>query len=163
METKQNKFVLIIQVSIFTLLVVLDAMGYLPISQTIFIVPFIWIALRFKKETFSSIGLSFKDVNISRSIIIGIGLGIALELFATYVTTPLLSSYFGHEPDLSGLQEIKGNLSMLLFFILVSWVLAAFGEEICFRGFLMNRLANLFGNSNAAWIVSLVLSSILFG
>jgi uncharacterized protein len=163
MEMKQNKIVLIIEVFIFTLLVVLDAMGYLPISQTIFIVPFIWIALKFKKETFSSIGLSFKNVNISRSIIIGIALGIVLELFATYFTTPILSSYLGNEPNLSNLQEIKGNLPMLLFFILLSWILAAFGEEICFRGFLMNRLANLFGNDNVAWILSLVLSSILFG
>lgn len=160
---KQNKVILLIEVFIFTLLVILDAMGYLPITQTIYIIPFIWIALMFKKETFSSIGLSFKNINISRSIIIGIVLGIALELFATYFTTPLLSSYFKSEPNLSGLQEIKGNLLTLLLFTLLSWVLAAFGEEICFRGFLMNRLANLFGNNNIGWILSLVLSSILFG
>jgi len=163
MQENSNKTVLILEILIFTLLVILDAMGYLPISQTLFIVPFIWITLRLKKETFSSIGLSVKNINLGRSIIIGIVLGIVLELFATFITTPLLSSYLGAEPTLSDFQDIKGNLSMLLLFILVSWVLAAFGEEICFRGFLMNRLATVMGNNNTAWILSLVLSSILFG
>lgn len=163
MQENSNKTILILEILIFTLLVILDAMGYLPISQTLFIVPFIWITLRLKKETFSSIGLSVKNINLGRSIIIGIVLGIVLELFATFITTPLLSSYLGAEPTLSDFQDIKGNLSMLLLFILVSWVLAAFGEEICFRGFLMNRLATVMGNNNTAWILSLVLSSILFG
>jgi uncharacterized protein len=163
MQENSNKTVLILEILIFTLLVILDAMGYLPISQTLFIVPFIWIMLKFKKETFGSIGLKVKNINLCRSIIIGIVLGIVLELFATFITTPLLSSYFGLEPTLSDFQDIKGNLSMLLLYILVSWVLAAFGEEICFRGFLMNRLAMVMGNNKTTWILSLLLSSVLFG
>ncbi|WP_319503665.1 type II CAAX endopeptidase family protein [uncultured Draconibacterium sp.] len=160
---KQNKILLLIEISIFILLVVFDAVGYLPITQTIYIIPFIWITLRLKKESFSSIGLSLKNIKIGKAILIGILLGIVLELFATFITTPILSSIFNAEPNLSDFQEIKGNLAMLFLFILLSWVLAAFGEEICFRGFLMNRIAALFGNNKAAWIMSLVLSSILFG
>lgn len=163
MKENSNKIVLMLEIAIFTLLVILDAIGYLPISQTIFIVPFIWIALRAQKETFSSIGLSVKNISLGRSIMIGIVLGIVLELFASFVTTPLLSRYFGSEPALNDFQVIKGNVSMLLLFILISWVLAAFGEEICFRGFLMNRLARVMGNTKTAWILSLVLSSVLFG
>ncbi len=160
---KQNKIKLIVEISIFILLVILDAVGYLPITQTIYIIPFIWITLTIKKESFSSIGLSFKNINIGRAILIGILLGIILELFATFISTPILSSIFNIEPNLSEFQEIKGNLAMLFLFILLSWVLAAFGEEICFRGFLMNRIADFFGNNKTAWVVSLVLSSILFG
>jgi uncharacterized protein len=159
----QTKVILISEILLFTLLVVLDALGYLPITQTIYLIPFIWIALKLKKESFSTIGLSFNNINIKRTIIIGIVLGIVLELFATFFTTPLLSSYFGYEPDLEGFQSIKDNLLMLLFFISLSWIVAAFGEEICFRGFLMNRLANLFGNDGKAWVLSLILSSVLFG
>ena len=158
-----KKVVVCIEILIFTLLVVLDAMGYLPISQTLYIVPFIWIALRLKKEKFKSIGWDFKSINLKKAIIVGILFGVLLELFATYVTTPLLSNYFNTEPNLNDLKGIQGNLAMLLLFTILSWVLAAFGEEICFRGFLMNRLANLFGGSNAAWIVGLILSSVLFG
>ncbi|WP_051947238.1 CPBP family intramembrane glutamic endopeptidase [Muricauda sp. MAR_2010_75] len=160
---KIKKVLLLVEILIFVLFVFLDAKGYLLISQTLYIVPFIWIVLRLKKEKFSSIGWNFKGIDLKKAIIIGIGLGIALELFATYVTTPLLSNYFNTEPDLSDLKSIHGNLTILLLFTILSWILGAIGEEICFRGFLMNRLANVFGNGNAAWIVALILSSILFG
>ncbi len=42
-------------------------------------------------------------------------------------------------------------------------MIAAFGEEICFRGFLMERLARVAGGSRLAWSASLLLSSMLFG
>ena len=163
MNMERQKAILIIEILIFILFVVLDAIGYIPISQTIFIIPFIWLSLKIRGEKFCSIGFSLKEINIKKSIIIGVFLGVIIEIFATYFTTPIISSYFNTEPDLSGLQEIKGNIPMLLIYIALSWVLAAVGEEICFRGFLMNRISKLFGNTNSAWIISLVLSSILFG
>lgn len=160
---KRQKIILITEILIFIILVVLDAIGYIPISQTIFIIPFIWLSLKLSGEKFSSIGFSFKDINIRKSIIIGVFLGLIMEIFAMYVTTPLISNFFKSEPDLTSLQDVQGNITMLLLYIVLSWILAAFGEEICFRGFLMNRISKLFGNTNSAWVISLVLSSILFG
>jgi hypothetical protein len=86
-----------------------------------------------------------------------------MELFAVYVTTPHISAFFGVEPDNSAFKDIQGNLTLLFVFLGLSWTLAAFGEEVCFRGFLMKRLAQVFGESRPAWIVSLLLSSVLFG
>jgi hypothetical protein len=86
-----------------------------------------------------------------------------MELLGLWVTTPLISAAFGAEPDNSGLKAIQGNLSLLLVFLGLSWALAAFGEEICFRGFLQERLARLLGGSRAAWCASVALSSMLFG
>ena len=160
---KHRRLTLLIEIFIVVILVVLDARGYLPITQTIYILLCIWIALKLKKETFESIGLGFRNINIGRSVLIGMALGIALELLATYLTTPIISGYFGSEPDLSGFRAVRGDVIMLVLFVALSWLLAAFGEEICFRGYLMNRLAGVLGNSDAAWVVSLVLSSILFG
>lgn len=98
-----------------------------------------------------------------RSIAVGIVAGLALELFAVFVTTPWIGALFGVEPDYSQLKDIRGNLGLLLIFLVLSWTLAAFGEELCFRGFLMRRVAELLGDSRAAWIASLLLSSMLFG
>ena len=50
-----------------------------------------------------------------------------------------------------------------MVFLGLSWSLGAFGEELCFRGFLMKRLAQLLGETRMAWIASLVLASVLFG
>ncbi|MGH9382093.1 MAG: lysostaphin resistance A-like protein [Thermoanaerobaculia bacterium] len=100
---------------------------------------------------------------MARSIAVGVLAGIAMELFAVLVTTPFISRLFGVEPDYSDLEIIQGNLKLLFIFVVLSWILAAFGEELCFRGFLMQRLARLFGGTHSAWIASLFLASVLFG
>ncbi|AVP99164.1 hypothetical protein C7S18_19205 [Ahniella affigens] len=152
----------LLEIALFVLIVVGDAVGWLPISQTLYLVPLIALALYWSRQRWASIGFS-RPPKLLQAILIGIAIGIAMECFAVFVTTPLISHAFGVEPDYSELKAIQGNLLLLALFLGLSWVLAAFGEEICFRGFLMHRLAGLFGNSRWAWGWSLVLSSTLFG
>jgi uncharacterized protein len=151
-----------LQIAVFVALVAADARGWLPISQTIFLLPLVWICLRVGREGRATIGLTLPPYP-ARSIAVGVVAGIALELFAVLVTTPLISSAFGVEPDYSDFARIRGSLGWLFAFLALSWVLAAFGEEICFRGFLMKRVAQVFGESRGAWFASLLLSSVLFG
>ena len=151
-----------LEISVFIGIVIADAAGLVPITQTIFLLPLVWLSLRLRRESWSTIGFSLPD-NIGRAIAIGVVVGVALELFAISVTTPWISSIFDVQPDYSNFNSIRGNLALLFFFLALSWLLAAVGEEVCFRGFLMRRVANLFGDSRVAWIVSLLLSSILFG
>lgn len=151
-----------LEVAAFVGIVVADAAGLVPITQTIFLLPLIWISLRLRREGWSTIGFEW-PANGGRLVAVGVAIGIALELFAVFVTTPWISSLFGTEPDYSDLSAVRGNLPLLLFFLTLSWILAAFGEELCFRGFLMERLARLLGGGRAAWIASLLLASTLFG
>jgi membrane protease YdiL (CAAX protease family) len=153
---------LLLQVLAFVAIVVADAAGLVPISQTIFLLPLIWIFLRLSREPWSTIGFS-RPASFWQAIAIGAAAGVAMEALAVLVTTPWISGIFGREPDYSELKEVQGNLGLLLTFLALSWTLAACGEELCFRGFLMKRLAQLFGEGGTAWVVSLVLSSALFG
>lgn len=43
------------------------------------------------------------------------------------------------------------------------WILAAFGEELVYRGYLMNRVADLGRGTATAWVASLILISAVFG
>ncbi len=151
-----------LEIAIFVAIVFADSIGLVPISQTVLLVPFIWVVLRLRKEPWSTIGLTL-PLGTSKFIVLGVLAGIFMELLAVYVTTPLISGAFGVEPDYSELSEIQGNIQLLVLYLVLSWVLAAFGEEICFRGFLMKRIAQVFGKTQAAWLVSLVLTSVLFG
>ena len=151
-----------LEISVFIGIVIADAAGLVPITQTIFLLPLVWLSLRLRRESWSTIGFSLPN-NVGRSIAIGVVAGVTLELFAISVTTPWISSIFGVEPDYSNFNAVRGNLGLLLLFLAFSWSLAAVGEEVCFRGFLMKRFAHVFGGSRAAWIASLVVSSALFG
>jgi membrane protease YdiL (CAAX protease family) len=150
------------EIAAFVTMVVADAVGWLPISQTLWLLPLIWLALRWRRIPWARIGWRWPP-HAGRVLVLGIVAGILLELLAVHVTTPAISAYFGVEPDYSGFRPIVGNAAMLALYLALSWTLAAFGEEICFRGYLMARLAHAFGEDRRAWIVSLILSSVLFG
>ncbi len=79
-----------------------------------------------------------------------------MELFSTFVTVPFLSHLTGEPPDLSEFQTTVRNLKLLLFWLVLNWTLAAFGEELAFRGYLMPRLAGLGRNTPRAWLTSLL-------
>jgi len=159
----KNRVIIFLEIVIFFTIVFLDSIKILPISQTIYLLPLIWVTMKIQKETRDKIGFTITQSSLGKSILVGIFLGIILELFSTYFTTPLFSNFFGIQPNLIHFQMVKGNCMLLIFFILLSWILAAFGEEICFRGFFMNRMANLLGQKKFAWTLSLIFSSVLFG
>jgi hypothetical protein len=151
-----------LELVVFLGIVVADAYGLVPLTQTIVLVPLIWLALRLQRQGWSTIGFA-PPPSWPKALAIGIAAGIAMELFAVFVTTPWISGAFGVEPDHSGLRSVVGSIPMLLLFLSLSWTLAAFGEELCFRGFLMQRLAALGGGTDLAWGISLAVSSVLFG
>jgi membrane protease YdiL (CAAX protease family) len=152
----------LLEIAIFLAIVVADGFGLVPITQTIWLVPLIGLTLWLRKEPWRSIGFA-RPASWGKAIALGVVAGVALELLAVYVTTPFIARLFDRQPDYSEFAGIRGNVGQLVFFLVFSWIVAAFGEEICFRGFLMKRLARLFGETPAAWWVALILSSVLFG
>lgn len=79
-----------------------------------------------------------------------------------FLFQPLIEHFFG-ETDLSALEGLKGNFINYILFILMMWVVAAFGEEIFYRGYVTKRIAVILGNSKKGWIAGIVISSIIFG
>lgn len=139
-----------------------DARGLVPLSRTPFLLLLCWASLRLRGLRWRDIGFA-RPPRMRRAIAIGIVAGLAIELFAINVTTPLIASVTGMPPDVSDLQGVVGNWKLLLILFVVSWVLAAFGEELAFRGYLMNRVADGFGRTRVAWIISLAVVSVFFG
>ncbi len=84
-----------------------------------------------------------------------------LMIVDTYFSA-FVSQYYG-EPNLSSLEDIKHNIVGFIVILIVVWTLVAFGEEFLFRGYYLKWLAGFFGNSNIAWIVSVLITSIYFG
>jgi CAAX protease family protein len=97
------------------------------------------------------------------TIAIGVALGALLETFQLLVTQPILARLFGRQPDLELFRMLTGNIKMTLLFIALSWTLAAFGEEMVWRGYVMNRVADLLSRRKPSWMLSLVIVSVVFG
>jgi membrane protease YdiL (CAAX protease family) len=63
----------------------------------------------------------------------------------------------------AGSEEITGHLKLALLYLPLIWGFAAFGEEIAYRGYLLNRGAASGGGTQAAWWAALLVSAVLFG
>lgn len=87
---------------------------------------------------------------------------IALQL-SGMVISPVLETLLGEGRDLQRFSGIEGSLGTLLSLVLLSWTVAAFGEEIAFRNVMMRSLQSLFGGGRGAVAAALVIQALVFG
>lgn len=90
-----------------------------------------------------------------------LGLVAVVMLAIGLVVTPVGNALGWPPQDLSRFAGLHGDPAALAAYLLLAWVGAAFGEELLFRGMLMNRLVAAFGAGRGAAVV--VLQALLFG
>lgn len=151
-----------VEFAIVVALFVADFKHHVFFSKTPYFFLMGWISLHWRGLDWRDVGLT-RPASWRRTIMIGVLCGIGMELLELFVTQPLLVRLFGRMPDLSELGEMRGNWKLLLLFVALSWTLAAFGEEMVYRGYLMHRVAGLFREPRVAWLISLVVVSFAFG
>lgn len=146
--------------------VVLPAMPLLRhtyIAFAVVLLLIVWLKLR--GEQLATFGL------IAPRWLRYIGLGLLLAVVQIAVdnvmrqyTTPLIVEWTGANPNLDAetFASIKGDLPVYLMIIPAVWVFAAFGEEFLYRGYLLNRLADIFGGGRVAWSFAILGQAIAF-
>jgi len=136
-------------------------LGYLPFPILLLFV-MAWASLRLRHLHWRDVGLRRPDrwlTTIGLALIIGIG----YQMFDILIIAPLLQRLTGEAIDLSLFNDLEGNLFLLFFFLAVSWTEAAFIEEMFFRGYLFNRITDLFGKERLGVSMALIGTSLLFG
>ena len=139
-----------------------DVHHHIYVSKTPYLFVLGWASLRLR-------GMRWKDVGFARprgwgkALLIGVAVGLCMEAMELFITQPVLARWLGKMPDLSDFADMTGNLKVFLFYMVLLWTLGALGEEICYRGYLMNRVAGVFRDTRPAWVVSLIVVSIVFG
>jgi membrane protease YdiL (CAAX protease family) len=136
--------------------------GILPFAATPFLAVFGGIILWLRREGFRGVGLERRP-NWGRTLLLGFAGGAAYQYFSLYVIEPLIARFTGALPDVSLFRPLIGNWGFLLLSLAVAWTIAAFGEEFVYRGYFMNRIAQIAGGKRAAWLLALAVTSGLFG
>jgi uncharacterized protein len=161
-SARPRRWLLLVELLVVAALFYGDYKHLVPVSKTPFLLLLAWFSLRLRKLGWKDVGLT-RSESWTKTILIGVSAGIGIELLELFVTQPLLVRLCGKMPDLSQFQILRHNPKVLLIGLVLTWTLAAFGEEIVYRGYLMNRVAGLGRDSRLAWIVSLILVNVLFG
>jgi len=159
---RESKWLAMLEFMLVVAIFVADWLHFIPLSKTPFLLALGWASLRLRRRTWRSIGLT-RFLTWSTTIALGVAAGIVLEAFQLLMSQPLLIRLTGKQPDLHDFADLRGNITLLLIYLALTWTLAAFGEEMVWRGYLMNRVADLVGGTRNAWIVSLILVHCAFG
>ncbi|MFN2510414.1 MAG: lysostaphin resistance A-like protein [Pyrinomonadaceae bacterium] len=157
-----SKPIAVVELLLAILILVGGLVGLIPLSSTPFVLLFGWLMMWLRGVGWRNLGLR-RPTSWRNTLLLGVGIGVGYQYFSLYVLEPLIARATGNLPDVSQFAPLIGNTFFLFLSLIVSWTLAAFGEELVYRGYLMNRVADLVGANRAGWLISLIVVSILFG
>ncbi len=128
-----------------------------PVSETPWLVAIAWLSLRLRNRGWSAFGFR-KPESWPTTIGLAFAAAVVLQVLSEFLIEPLTG-----RPDLSDFKSLVGNLPEALLMLVLVWIFAAFGEEIAYRGYILERAAALGKHTTAAYLVSIIAVSLLFG
>jgi membrane protease YdiL (CAAX protease family) len=161
--------------SAFLLIKILEpfANGNLILKQAIFwlvnivMLFLIWFGLKLRNENWTYFGLTIKGIS-PKSIFKGFLLSLlvfALAIIGFVIGSIIMANITGipENADMSNYSYLQGNLGMLILTLIGVYIVSSFGEEVIYRGFLINRISELGLNNKISSIISVIISAIIFG
>jgi membrane protease YdiL (CAAX protease family) len=139
--------------------------GHLLLLGLLLSVAVAWIGMRLQGISWDELGL--KRPQKPRAVFVTSLVATLGLIPASYFLRQVVTAAFARQPSLDTFRGIEGNVTALLIGLVVVWTCAAFGEELLFRGFLMNAFHRLLNGprlrERSSWGVSLLVTSILVG
>jgi membrane protease YdiL (CAAX protease family) len=120
------------------------------------------ISARLGETSLAQMGLVQPDDWLT-TVLLGVFLGGGLSLLSIMLIGPLIEHITRQPHDVSVVAGVRGNWKALLSWLILVWGMAALGEEVLFRGFLMSQIIKLLGTSFLALLLNVLVTSIIFG
>ena len=141
-DWRTSKWLAVAELSLAALFFAMSAFHHLPLGRGPWLLALGWCSLVVRKIRWRAIRL-VKYRSWAASLGIGLGCSVMLAMVELFVSQPWLVRLLGKKADLSQFHQLTGSLKLTSLYILLVWVVAAFGEEMIYRGYLMNRVADL--------------------
>ncbi len=136
-------------------------------AATMVMIGVVWLGLRLRGQGWEHLGLSFQVPSrraVVRAVIQSIVVFVVTAL-AFVAGQAVMAGIVGspESADVSAYDFLRNNLGAFLLSLASVYVISSFGEEVIYRGFLINRVAELGSGSKAAWWAAVVFSAVVFG
>ncbi len=136
--------------------------GILPGLDTYVVLLLGWASLRLRRLGWRELGLR-RPSRPLQHIAAGLVLGSIWAPLDIFFVEPMVGRAMGKSVDLARLHSIAGNTGNYVIMLLVVWMLIAWAEELTYRGYLLNRCADVLGRNVLGWVTSLLIVSAIFG
>ena len=120
-------------------------------------------AIEYRKDLFHSLGFQRKRFSTKNLLVIAPICAVILYMFNFFMLGPCIIYFTGQPIDYSMFEPLVGDLPKALGLFALSWTSAAFGEEIVFKGYLMQQFTKFFGSSRISLTINIILFGALFG
>jgi membrane protease YdiL (CAAX protease family) len=134
-----------------------------PFSVQILLLIFASLSLWLRGLTWSLVGLRKPMYRWWKVLLFALLSAVVICVLVNLLVGPFVERFAGKPPSNARFESIHANVLALMGWLAVTWTLAAFGEEMVFRGYLMNRISDLVGHGWAGWVSALLVSSLIFG
>ena len=121
-----------------------------------------WASLHLRHMRWRDVGLK-RPERWLRILGLALLIGVAYQGLDIFLIAPLLQGLTGEVIDLSQFDFLRGNLLALLAFLAASWTVAAFIEEMFFRGYLLNRFMDVTNKERLGVALGLIGNALVFG
>jgi uncharacterized protein len=120
------------------------------------------ISAQLRDGSWTAVGLRL-PVSWRRTILFALAAAALRILLSALVIDPITAHFWPPAIAPSGMNEITGHWKVAVYWFFLVWTLAAFGEEIGYRGYLLRRAADVGGRSRAAYWAGVLEVAVLFG
>jgi uncharacterized protein len=149
------------EASVGSLVVIGDNVWHILPNSVALLCAMALVSLRLRAGTWSAIGLRPPKA-WTRTILMVIVAVVLQQALGQFVVDPLTRPYLRYTPGANPMEGVHGTVDVLRWLGII-WTYAAFGEELGYRGYLLNRIADLGAHSRSALLLGLLWSSALFG
>lgn len=128
----------------------------------------VWLGLRLRGETWKDFGLTFNSVTLKEGfkVILWSLLVFLLAITGFIIGSIIMANITGipeGSADMSGYAYLKDNLGMLILSLVGVYIVSSFGEEVIYRGFLINRISQMGLDTKKMQWLAVIISSLIFG
>jgi CAAX protease family protein len=157
----RGRWISLAEATIASLVVVGDNVWHLLPNSVLLLCAMALISCRLRAGGWSTLGLRAPRRWIRILLVAVIAVAVQQAL-GQYVVDPLARPFVRYAAGANPMAGMHGYAGLLRWLGIV-WTYAAFGEEIGYRGYLLNRVADLGGHSRPALLAGLLWSSAMFG
>jgi uncharacterized protein len=152
--TVENRKLFAVEIAIILALFVADMFGYVPIGKTLWLFVLGWVSLRLRRFGWRDVGLA-APTSWGKAIAIGIAAGAVISVMEFFMKPEAAPPAAGAETTLSDVGGLAATVTGL-------YLIAAVGEELVYRGYLLTRFGRMLGGTGTAWIVGLIVVTALY-
>jgi membrane protease YdiL (CAAX protease family) len=99
----------------------------------------------------------------TRVVVVALAAATLRVALGDFVIDPLTAHFWPPAVAPAGTDELAGNIRLTLLYLPLIWGFAALGEEVSYRGYLLNRAAQAGGASTGAYWLAVLITAVLFG